>query len=165
MSLVPRVHGVWPKYDGLNRLAKLIYITVVVVAAMLLSTQLFAVEIDKRGAQQICTHGFDDFFKLFVADSAFRLLHTEKHLMMKKIDVAAEPEPASVITATDNPIIINAWLSNLDYLMIKGVQKPDVKESAATVMIYLPDTDYQVVLHFKRKHYCWMLYLIEDQSL
>lgn len=119
----------------------------------------------KRGAPDCSRQSFPEFLSHFSADVSFQRQSVVYPLVkMQVIDAEPEPRPHTTRQSQEEvvfPVMPDRNTRDADGLML---ETESVRATDAKVLLYKPDTDYQVMYIFERTA-CWQLTEIQDWSL
>lgn len=109
---------------------------------------------------------FELFLKTFSESSKVQEAFTEAPLQIVTIDSASEPEPEEVLKVINREELSFPLMPNLAVQANDGLKsrRSSADENNFEVILFKPDTDYQMSFFFKRLN-CWKLYRIKDHSL
>ena len=106
------------------------------------------------------------FLKTFSESSEVQEAFTETPLQIVTIDSASEPEPEEVLKEINREALNFPLMLNIATQANVGIKsrRYDTDENNVEVILFKPDTDYQISFFFRRLD-CWKLYRIKDHSL
>ena len=143
---------------------KKIFITI-----LFLFISLFGASIDNQNIKttKCPSQNFSKFLYVFSENISVQKAFTKNPLEKLQLDLDANPEPKPFTTFLDHEKVTFPILPDQSYRHKNNLVFHTKKADRKTVLVSLqkPDTDYQILYHFKQNDSCWILERIEDWSL